>query len=133
MLISAGYDDNFKFVFDKNTRKWHVEIMKPLGNENLLEKSYLPLIMKATIESITTRSVLILNLPKKSGDKAPKFSKDFYTSQYSSNSKVGQEIDINGQISFDVANTKVNINLEGNFFNDSSSLKTSNCLSFRSF
>lgn len=114
-LIFTGYETNFKFVLDPKTSKWHIEIVEPLKNENLQEKTDLRLILLATEEGLKTESALILNLPSKSGEKAPKFKNDYYTADYPKTAKVDDEIIIQKALEFsNVAELeKVAIQLEG--------------------
>lgn len=102
-------------MLDPSNSKWHVEIVKPLKNENLQEKTDLRLIMIATVEGLKTESALILNLPSKSGEKAPKFKNDYYTAVYPKTAKVDDEINIQKALEFsNVAEIdKVTIKLEG--------------------
>lgn len=72
--------------------------------------------MTATVDSLITEGILILILPKKSGENAPKFWKGFYTVQYPKGAKLNDEINIQGPISFSNAdNTEVSITVEGEF------------------
>ncbi|KAJ8918469.1 hypothetical protein NQ315_008166 [Exocentrus adspersus] len=83
-VTADNYEENLNVTYDSATKTWAVTVLKSFPDNILLEKTDLVVALTATNldNGLTDHAAIDLKLPKLNTEKAPKFSKTYYTASY---------------------------------------------------